>query len=102
MEKRHFAILTPGRTGSSLVIESLREAGVAAFGELMHEDAAARAQAACGAVKPYRQGKDGAEYLRDFFASGEEPRGFKLLYGQARTMPAARAWDFIEARRIKY
>jgi LPS sulfotransferase NodH len=95
MAQPGFVIVTHGRTGSSLLVGSLRGAGVSAFGELMHDDEHARAEAALGAVNPYRAEADGAEFLRDFYATGDGPRGFKLLYEQARTGPAATAWDFI-------
>jgi hypothetical protein len=92
---RHFAIITNGRIGSMSLVEPLREAGVAAFGELLHEDEAVRTEAARGAASVYREGEDGAGYLRGFYLRGAEPRGFEICYEQARTSPAATAWDFI-------
>ena len=94
---RHFVVLTHGRTGSSLLIRSLREAGLAAFGELLHEDPADREQAA-RELEAHREGQDGAAYLRQFFA-GDEHRGFKLFYEQARYGPASTAWDFLRQQR---
>jgi LPS sulfotransferase NodH len=94
--QRHFVVVTHGRTGSSLLIESLRDAGVAAAGELLHDDVGVRLQAAVrGAATPYRDGQDGAEYLHQFYAGAPAPAGFKLHYDHARSGPAATAWDFI-------
>ncbi|GMT99600.1 hypothetical protein KH5H1_37200 [Corallococcus caeni] len=95
LAKRHFVVLASGRSGSTLLVESLRQAGVSAFGELLHDDAVVRVDHAYGAVNVYRDGEDGAGYLRGFYQQGSEPRGFKLFYEQARTGPAATTWDFI-------
>ena len=96
--KRDFVVLTHGRTGASLLIESLRELGVEAFGELLHEDEESRFDAARQAVVPY-SAEDGGDYLAHFYASGPRSRGFKLHYEQARDGPAATAWDFLRDRR---
>lgn len=98
MGKQHFVILTSGRSGSTLLVEALRGAGVAAYGELLHDEADVRREHTFGEVTPIADGQEGSAFLQSFFA-GERTTGFKLFYEQARIGPSASAWDYLVEHR---
>jgi LPS sulfotransferase NodH len=112
----HFVLLSHARSGSTLLVRSLAEhTNVRMFGELFNEDEGERARvysqirrcviARRRGIKPsmyYRQGEDGAEFLRErvFYRRAYEEIiksvGFKLFYRQARDTPAAKgAWQYL-------
>jgi hypothetical protein len=107
-----FILLGYGRTGSNLIIRNLAEhPSVRMFGELFHDSEQERERAfhalneTFGAERAerqfYREGADGAEYLREgvFY---ERPWndilavGFKMFYAHARgDANAGTAWDYL-------
>lgn len=107
-----FILLGHGRSGSTLIVRSLEEhPNLRMFGELFHDSERERERAfhalneTFGAERTesqfYREGGDGAEYLREgvFY---ERPWkdisavGFKMFYVHARgDAGARRAWDYL-------
>ncbi|MCG5052742.1 MAG: sulfotransferase [Myxococcales bacterium] len=99
--KVHFVLLGHPRSGSTLLLNALREhPGVQAFGEIFQDEPEERRSQLGGLFASYENGMDGAAYLRThvFHARDDEDLlaiGFKLFYFQAREKPAATAWQYL-------
>ncbi|HEX8560190.1 MAG TPA: sulfotransferase [Pyrinomonadaceae bacterium] len=111
---QRFIILGHGRSGSTLLARSLAgHPNVRMFGELLHDEEPERERAfrafneGVGTRRReprfYREGDDGAAYLRDTVFRRRRWRdvlavGFKMFYLHARTSPrAGTAWDYLIA-----
>jgi hypothetical protein len=97
LARRSFVVVTNSRVGATALVRGLRDARVAAAGELFHDDVSVGGDQTYGEVDAYRDGDDGGAYLRGFLTIGGGARGCCLLYQQARHGPAATAWDFLGA-----
>jgi LPS sulfotransferase NodH len=100
----HFVILGHPRSGSTLLVQSLRAyEGILAYGELFQDEPDARRRAFRGAHVYYETDADGAAFLSDtiFHDDGDADTvavGFKLFYTQARARGARSAWRYLLGR----
>lgn len=97
-----FVVLGHGRTGSTLVVQTLRDhPNVRMYGEIFHDDPAERPTSLRIDEPPYVDQADGGRYLAEviFRTRWWKPLravGFKLFYDHARDSPGAlRAWDHL-------
>jgi len=94
-----FAMISHGRSGSSMLIRSLGEhSEVRAHGELFHDDEIERIRSTHKA-EPYDPRESADLFLDQLFDLGEwtwpSCIGFKLFYNQARKGPASAAWTWL-------
>jgi LPS sulfotransferase NodH len=102
----HFVVLGHPRSGSTLLVQALREhPGMCVYGELFQDEPEAR-RTGYGARRGtmYETGTDGASFLADtIFRENDDPEtlatGFKLFYTQGRTPGARSAWGYLIGRK---
>ena len=113
---RHFLLLAHPRSGSTLLLRSLADhPNVKMFGELFNDEEDERQRAFAGrrrsgadlqagsdASDYYKEGEDGAEFLRQRVLRNSSPDpnikaiGFKLFYCQARENPYVKTvWEYL-------
>jgi LPS sulfotransferase NodH len=100
----HFLILGHPRSGSTLLLNALREhAGLRVYGEIFQTEEEERRNAFGGLAEMYETGTDGASYLANvIFRTRDDPEilavGFKLFYLQAAEPHARSAWRYLLER----
>lgn len=97
----HFVILGHPRSGSTLLLNALREhPGMHVYGELFQDELEDRRDGFGAAGEVYENGMDGASFLANtIFRMRDDPEvlavGFKLFYEQAHEPGARSAWRYL-------